>query len=177
MARQDIAAALQRVASIFSRRPEAAIHDDAPGIVRWQGGLRFEATHQNGTRVWTDMPAEFGGMGDQVSPGWLTRAGLAACTASCIALAAATEGIELETLEVKATSRSDARGMLGIATANGETVYPGPHDVQLHVRISACGVTPQRLRTLVEESNRRAPITAAFKIALEVSLHIEIDGA
>ena len=123
------------------------------------------------------MPAEFGGIGDQVSPGWLTRAGLAACTASCIALAAATEGIELETLEVKATSRSDARGMLGIATANGETVYPGPHDVQLHVRISACGVTPQRLRTLVEESNRRAPITAAFKIALEVSLYIEIDGA
>ena len=177
MARQDIAASLQRVKSVFSRRPEAAVHDDAPGIVRWQGGLRFEATHQNGTRVWTDMPAEVGGTGDQVSPGWLARAGLAACTASCIALAAATEGIELETLEVKASSRSDARGMLGIATADRETVYPGPHDVQLHVRISARGVAPQRLRTLVEESNRRAPITAAFKTALEVSLHIEIDGA
>lgn len=177
MARQDIAASLQRAESIFSRRPEAPIHDDAPGIVRCQGGLRFEATHENGTRVLTDMPAELGGTGDQVSPGWLARAGLAACTASCIALAAATEGIELDTLEVKATSRSNARGMLVIATADGETVYPGPHDVQMHVRISARGVAPQRLRTLVEESNRRAPVTAAFKTALEVSLYIEIEGA
>ena len=177
MARQDIAAALKRVASIFSRRPEAAFQGDAPAIVQWQGGLRFKATHQNGTSVLTDMPTELGGTGDQVSPGWLVRAGLAACTASCIALAAATKGIELDTLEVKATSQSDARGMLGIATADGETVYPGPHDVQLHVRISARGVAPQRLRTLVEESNRRAPITAAFKTALEVSLHIEIEGA
>lgn len=47
----------------------------------------------------------------------------------------------------------------------------------MHVRISARGIPPQRLRTLVEESNRRAPITAAFKTALEVSLHIKIDGA
>lgn len=177
MAKQDIAAALERVESVFSRRPEAAFHDDAPSIVRWQGGLRFEAAHENGMRVWTDMPAELGGTGDQVSSGWLARAGLAACTASCIALAAASEGIELETLEVKATSRSDARGMLGIATADGQAVYPGPHDVQMHVRISARGVPPQRLRTLVEESNRRAPITSAFKTALAVSLHIEIGGA
>ncbi|WP_341914232.1 OsmC family protein [Polaromonas sp. YR568] len=177
MTSQDIAAALQRVESVFHRRPEAAFHDDAPGTVRWESGLRLVATHANGKQVLTDMPGEFGGTGDQVSPGWLVRSGLAACTASCIALAAAREGIELQALEVTASSRSDARGMLGMADADGQAVYPGPHDVQMHVRISAHGVSAQRLRSLVEDSNRRAPMTSAFKNALPVALHIEVGDA
>ncbi|MBA4330252.1 MAG: osmotically inducible protein OsmC [Polaromonas sp.] len=177
MAVQDIAAALQRVETVFQRRPEAAFHDDAPGTVRWESGLRLVATHANGKQVLTDMPAEFGGTGDQVSPGWLVRSGLAACTASCIALAAAREGIELQALEVTASSRSDARGMLGMADADGQAVYPGPHDVQMHVRISARGVSAQRLRTLVEGSNHRAPMTSAFRHALPVALQIDIGDA
>jgi uncharacterized OsmC-like protein len=177
MAARDIAAALQRVESVFQRRPEAAFHDDAPGTVRWESGLRLVATHANGKQVLTDMPGEFGGTGDQVSPGWLVRSGLAACTASCIALAAAREGIELQALEVTASSRSDARGMLGMADADGQAVYPGPHDVQVHVRISARGVSAQRLHSLVENSNQRAPMTSAFRHALPVALHVEVADA
>ena len=45
------------------------------------------------------------------------------------------------------------------------------------MRISARGVTPQRLQTFAEESNCRAPVTAAFKTAFEVILYIEIEGA
>lgn len=177
MAARDIAAALQRVETVFQRRPEAAFHDDAPGTVRWESGLRLVATHANGKQVVTDMPGEFGGTGDQVSPGWLVRSGLAACTASCIALAAAREGIELQALEVTASSCSDARGMLGMADADGQAVYPGPHDVQMHVRISARGVSAQRLHSLVENSNQRAPMTSAFRHALPVALHIEVADA
>jgi hypothetical protein len=47
----------------------------------------------------------------------------------------------------------------------------------MHVRISARGVSPQRLRSLVEDSNRRAPMTSAFKNALPVALHIEVGDA
>lgn len=173
MAAQEIAAALQRAESVFRRRPEAAVHDDAPGAVRWSGGTRVVATHANGRQVETDMPEEFGGTGDQVSPGWLLRSGLAACTATTIALVAAQEGIALDSLEVEVTSRSDARGLLGMREADGALVYPGPLDLQMRVRISAEGVPAQRLRALVEQSNERAPLSAVARSAMLLPLHIE----
>ena len=172
-AAQEIAAALQRAEAIFQRRPEAAVHDDAPGSVRWSGGTRVVATHANGKQVETDMPQEFGGTGDQVSPGWLLRSGLAACTATTIAMVAAQEGIALDSLEVEVTSRSDARGLLGMREADGALVYPGPHDLEMRVRISAAGVSSQRLRELVERSNERAPMSAVARSAMPLPLHIE----
>ena len=79
MATQDIAAALQRVEAVLTRRPEAGVHDDSPAAARWQGGTRVVASHANGTEVASDMPGEFGGTGDLITPGWLFRAGLASC--------------------------------------------------------------------------------------------------
>ena len=136
---QPVAAAMQRVRSVFMRRPEAAVHDDAPATARWQGGTRVVTTHAAGTQVLTDMPAELGGTGDQVTPGWLFRAGLASCATTSIVLAAAAEGIELAALEVWAGSRSDARGLLGMNTTPGSRCTPARSDVQLQVRIDAPG--------------------------------------
>src|ERR1035438_7478809 len=90
MATKDIAAAVQRVESVLKRRPAAGIHDDAPATCRWQTGMRVVASHVNGTQMLTDMPTEFGGSGDQVTPGWLFRAGLASCCASGIAMGVTT---------------------------------------------------------------------------------------
>ena len=177
MARQEIAAALERAQAVFMRRPEAAVHDDAPGVARWAGGMRITSTHPNGKQVQTDMPAELGGTGDQVSPGWLLRSGLAACTATSIAMLAAREGIELAQLEVSATSRSDSRGLLGMQEADGRPVYPGPHDLEMRVAITAPGVEPQRLRELVEKANRLAPMTAVVRDAFPMPLRIVVGGA
>ncbi|RYF43556.1 MAG: OsmC family peroxiredoxin [Comamonadaceae bacterium] len=173
MAAQNIAAALQRAEAIFQRRPEAAVHDDAPGAARWSGGTRVVATHASGKQVETDMPGELGGSGDQVSPGWLLRSGLAACTATAIAMVAAQEGIALDSLEVEVTSRSDSRGLLGMREADGTLVYPGPHDLQMRVRIAAAGVPAQQLRAIVEQGNRRAPMSAVARDAMPLPLHIE----
>ena len=74
---QNLATALQRVEAVLRRRPEMGLQDDAPATARWESGLRFVASHANGTQLVTDMPAELGGSGDQVTPGWLFRAGLA----------------------------------------------------------------------------------------------------
>ena len=73
---EDIAAAVHRVESVLKRRPATGIHDDAPATAQWQTGLRVVARHANGTQMVTDMPAELGGSGDKVTPGWLFRAGL-----------------------------------------------------------------------------------------------------
>ena len=174
---EDIAAAVRRVGSVLSADPTTGMHDDAPAAARWQSGLRVIASHANGTQVLTDMPTELGGSGEAVTPGWLFRAGLASCLATCIAMDAATEGIELASLEVLASSRSDLRGLLGMADSMGVPVGSGPSEIQLRVRISATGVSPERLRFLVEESNRCSPVSAAAREAVPVALRIEVEAA
>lgn len=170
-----IAAALERVTSVLQRRPETGLHDDAPATARWDGGTRVVALHAKGHQVPTDMPTEFGGTGDQVTPGWLFRAGVAACATSSIALLAVRDGIELGALEVRAVSRSDSRGMLGMAEADGTPVSAAPGDFQLHVRIAADGVAPERLRALVERGVRCSPIPNAVQQALPIALHVDLD--
>jgi uncharacterized OsmC-like protein len=176
MAAPEIAAALQRVESVLKRRPQAGLHDDAPASAQWESGTRVLTSHANGTRLSTDMPTEFGGGGDQVTPGWLMRAGLAACLATRIAMGAAAAGIELAALEVRAGSRSDTRGMLGMQEALGELVGAGPLEVQVLVRIAAAGVSMERLRVLVEESNRYSPVSAALRLAVPVIMRVEVAG-
>ena len=174
MTAQAIAAAMQRVESVFRRRPEAGLADDTPATAHWESGTRVVSLHPNGTQVVTDMPSEIGGSGDQVTPGWLLRAALASCAATRIAMAAAAAGIELTTLEVVASSRSDARGLLGMANADGQPVPAGPRDVELAVRIAAHGVAAERLRALVEQSHGCSPVTAAHQAAVPVALRIEV---
>jgi len=176
MASQEIAAAMQRVEAVLKRRPEAALHDDAPAIARWESGTRVVSSHGNGTRLLTDMPTELGGSGDQVTPGWLVRAGLASCLATRIAMGAAASGFELTTLEVSASSRSDARGLFGMLEATGAPVGAGPRDVQVIVRIAAAGVSPERLRILIEESDRCSPVSAALRVVVPIALRIDVDG-
>jgi uncharacterized OsmC-like protein len=175
MTTEEIAAAMQRVESALRRRPEAGIHDDAPASARWDGGLKVVATHANGFQLETDMPREMGGSGDDVSPGWLLRAGLASCTATRIAMAAAVEGIAISALEVTANSRSDARGIFGMPDGDGAPISAGPREVHLHVRINAPGVSKERLKLLVENSNRCAPVSSAIQETIPLALHIEVD--
>lgn len=177
MAAQEIAQALQRVQTLLERRPQSGLHDDAPATARWNGATRVVASHANGSQVLTDMPEELGGSGDQVTPGWLFRAGLASCAATRIAMAAAREGIALGSLELCASSRSDLLGLLGMAGADGRPVSAAPSDLQLVVRISAPGVSAQRLRALVEDSHRLSPVSSALRDAVPVALRIEVNAA
>jgi uncharacterized OsmC-like protein len=174
MTLEHVATAVQRVESVLKRRPAAGMHDDAPATARWQTGLRVAACHANGTQVLTDMPTELGGSGDQVTPGWLLRAGLASCLATRIAMGAAAAGIELTSLEVSASSRSDARGLFGMVEVSGDPVGAGPRDVQLLVTISAPGACAERLRELVEHSNRCSPVSAAVREPVSVALRVEV---
>jgi uncharacterized OsmC-like protein len=177
MSIQDVAAAIRRVEAAFVRRPLAAIHDDAPAAARWASGMRVAASGANGLEIETDMPTELGGSGDRITPGWLFRAGLASCLATCIAMAAAAEGIEIATLEVLVHSRSDVRGLLGMTDATGQAVDAAPSEVELRVRLHAPGVSPERLRRLVEDSHRRSPVSAALRRAVPTTLHVDMTSA
>ena len=171
---QPVGTAVQRVRSVLKRRPEAAVHADAPATARWQGGTRVVTSHADGAHVLTDMPAELGGSGDQVTPGWLFRAGLASCATTSIVLAAAAEGIELALLEVRVGSRSDVRGLLGMHDEAGQPVDAGPTDLHLQVRIDAPGVAPDRLRALVEGAVRCSPVPSLVQQATALALRLDI---
>jgi uncharacterized OsmC-like protein len=174
MALQNVAAAVRRVMAAFQRRPEVGLHVDAPAVARWESGTRVVIRSTGGIEVATDMPLELGGSGDQVTPGWLFRAGIASCAATSITLAAACEGIELTALEVDVGSRSDARGLLGMSEPNGEPVYAGPFDVELRVTVAANGATPLALKTLVERCLGHSPVPSALVTATPFSLQINV---
>jgi uncharacterized OsmC-like protein len=176
MSAQYVADAMQRVEMVLRRRPDMGIHEDSPAVARWRGSTRIVTSHANGIEIQTDMPGELGGTGDQVTPGWLMRAGLAACTATRIAMGAAAAGIELTTLELRASSRSDTRGLLGMSEPDGAAVAAGPQDMQLHVIIAANGVPAEKLRALVEEGHRCSPVPCALQNETPVGLQVEIVG-
>lgn len=173
MTTQQVAAAMQRMRKVLQRRPEHGLHDDAGAIAHWQGDARIVCRHANGAHLVTDMPVELGGTGDQVTPGWLFRAALAACAATRIAMEAATCGIELSGLEVHADSRSDARGLLGMCQADGSPVPSAPCEVRMWVRIRAAGVSAETLRALVHRSRACSPVTAAVEQALPLTWQID----
>jgi uncharacterized OsmC-like protein len=176
MTLQTIAAAMQRVEDVLGRKPGMAIQDDASATSRWHGGLRFVSHHPRGIEVATDLGPELGGSGGEVSPGWLMRAGLAACAATSIVLSAAAAGIELTRLEVVARSRSDTRGILGMPGIDGAPVDPAPCALELHVRIAARGATQPRLLALVDESQRRSPVPCALRQPVPIALHVDVEA-
>jgi uncharacterized OsmC-like protein len=174
MSAQYVADAMHRVEAVLRRRPDMGLHDDSEALASWRGSTRIVTGNGKGIEISTDMPPELGGTGDQVTPGWLLRAGLAACTATRIAMSAAAAGIELTKLELRASSRSDTRGLLGMTEADGSPIGAGPQDVQLHVTIAAHGVSAEKLRALVEESHRCSPVPCAIQEETPVGLHIEV---
>lgn len=173
---QPIAIAVQRVQSVLKRRPEAAVHEDTPATARWHGGTRVVTSGADGAQLLTDMPVELGGSGDQVTPGWLFRAGLASCATTSIVLAAAAEGIPLAALDISVGSRSDVRGLLGMRDEAGEPVDAGPADLHLQVRIDAPGVDPHRLRALVEQAVRCSPVPSLVQQVTPLALQLDIAG-
>ena len=176
MAVERIAESMERVVATLTRKPHAGLHDDTPATVRWAGGLRTVARSEAGTEVATDMPAAIGGDDSAPTPGWLLRTALASCAVTRIAMEAAARGIVLTTLEAHATSRSDLRGLVGVAAPDGRTVPAGPLAMDLHVRISALGVDADTLRALVAATPGCSPVTCAVEQPLAVGLRIEVIG-
>lgn len=164
MGMQAVADAMARLERVLRRKPETGLSDDAPARATWAGAnnaLRVGCRHPNGREVFTDMPTELGGSGDQVSPGWLYRAGLATCATTSITLLAAAEAVVLTGLEVEACSRSDARGLVGLRDERERAISPAPVDQRLVVRIAADGATPAQLEALVRRALQRSPIPCA----------------
>lgn len=174
MSLHDVELGVKRVMAAFQRRPDVAVQADPPAVSRWESGTRVVTHSGEAVSVATDMPKELGGSGDQVTPGWLFRAGVASCAATSITLAAASEGFKLTALEVHVGSRSDARGLLGMSEPNGEPVYAGMFDVELRVNIAADGSNPMALESLVARCLSHSPVPCTLITATPFALHVNV---
>lgn len=172
MSLDRIADGMERLASVLRKRPSLAMQDDAAAMAEWGGGLHVTTRHAGGHQVDTDMPAELGGTGESVSPGWLVRAGAASCAVTRIVMSAAAEGIPLESVSATMSSRSDARGLLAMPDATGAACFAGPIDLRLQVRVVAHGVPHATIARIVEESCRSSPVSAALQTALAVQVEL-----
>jgi uncharacterized OsmC-like protein len=177
MPARSVGEALKRAETVLRRRPSTGLHADATAVARWDGGTRMVTSHPNGHAVVTDMPPELGGSGDKASPGWLVRAGVAACAATTIASHASRQGVTLDSLEVRADSRSDTRGYLGLKEGDGTLVDPGPQHMVLTVRVAASGVSAEQLCRLVEDCICLAPMSSAMQNPVPMALRVEVEDA
>lgn len=169
---EHIQKSIQQVSKHFSSKPEAAMREDYAAVAVMEEGLRCQITGSGGAALTTDMPEGIGGGGTSARPGWLLRAALASCDATVIAMRAAQLGIILSRLEVAVSSETDGRGLLGIA----DNVPPGPIEIRIDVRIAADGVSPERLREIVEWAEEHSPVGDTVRRAVPCRLEIESAG-
>ena len=154
----------------LTERPDKARSTDRPATAVIEEGLRCRVEGPRGWAVVTDMPPALGGAGAAPTPGWLSRAAQASCLATVIAMRAAQEGIAGSRIEVIVDSESDTRGMLGSA----DGVPPGPLTSRARIRISAAGVSPDRLREIVEWADAHSPVSDAIGRAISRRIDIEV---
>ena len=166
-----IASAVAGVVNHLREHPGEGASNDAPATATLDSGLRFSVAHPNGTAIFTDMPAAFGGEASAPSPGWLMRAAAAACLATMIGIRAAQDGVTLDTLEVTVNSVSDDRGMVG----TDDSISPGLLEASMAVRISAAGVAGETLREIVRWGHAHSPVTDSIGRAVRTTLDVRAE--
>ena len=168
---EEIRAAVSSVIDHYVSHPQEAASEDKPARAVLESGLRVRVEGPGSWSLTTDMPSALGGGGTAPSPGWLRRAAQAACEATMIAMRAAQEGVELDSLEVVVGSISDDRGMLGII----EGVHAGPSESSARVTISAGGASAEKLQKVIEWAEAHSPVTDSLCRAVPHKLQIQID--
>ena len=134
-------------------------------------GLRMQVTGPTGQNIQTDMPAGVGGEASGPSPGWLMRAGAAACTSTVIVLRAAELGVTLDSVEVKVASHSNDCGMFGV----GDDIPAGPLSASMEVQISAKGVDKKTLKDIVIWAVAHSPVADALQRAVPLTVTTTIN--
>lgn len=170
MSIQHIQDSLERIRSFLNAHPDRARSADSPATAIILDGLHCRVDGPGEAFVETDMPDAVGGSGSAPTPGWMMRAALASCDATLIAMCAAERGIVLKTLEVMVESESDDRGLMGM----GDSIPPGPLQIETCIRIIADETTDEDLYQLVEEALARSPVANALQRTVLCRHKIEI---
>ena len=170
MSVEHIRNSVNGVIAYLKENPKDAVSTSPPITAVMEGGLRCRATGDSGQSVVTDMPQAVGGDGSAPSPGWLSRAALATCDATRIALRAAELGISLDTLEVTTDSVDDDRGLFGL----DKSVRAGSLSIRTRVKIGAAGVSEKVLWEIVDYAVTHSPVADGCRRETPSTLEVTI---
>ena len=153
----------------FLTKADAGPRPDTPARAVVEKGLRCRVQSPDGKSIFTDMSASLGGSATANSPGWLSRAAIASCDATLLAIRAAYQGIELDSIEVSVEASSDGRGMI-----LDEGILPGSSEIRVLFNVGARKASAEQVRELVDWVVTHSPVGA--DISRAVDLRVEIAG-
>lgn len=168
MSDETIRTAIGQLSDKLRADPARARAKNAGATARLVNGLQCEITGPYGERLVSDMPPAMGGGATGPNPGWLLRGALASCTATVIAMRAATQGIKLDRLEVLVESESDTRGILGVGSGTSAALSA----LRMTVRISGDAEIPV-LEGLVRWADEHSPIGCTLREAPGYDVRVE----
>jgi uncharacterized OsmC-like protein len=165
---KDIQKAIVSVEEYYQEKIETGPKSDIRATAIIEGGLRCRIQSPDGKAVHTDMSESIGGTATANSPGWLSRAALASCDATLLAMRAARSGVKLDTIEVSVDAMSDGRGMF-----LDEGVSPGSSEIRIRFCVGAKDVSEGQLQELVDWVVEHSPVGADIARAVDVRVETE----
>ena len=170
MSIENIRNSIEGTISYLKANPEKALKKVTAATAVLEKGLKVRTVGPENEVIISDMPPTVGGEGSAPTPGWFMQAALATCNATGIAMKAAREGIELNTLEVSIDTESDTRGIFGIQ----ESIKVGPLNMRTRVRIGAEGVSEEKLHEIVKWNEKHSWCGNAICRSVPLETEIEI---
>ena len=170
MSIENIRNSIEGTISYLKANPEKAFKKVTAATAVLEKGLKVRTVGPENEVIISDMPPTVGGEGSAPTPGWFMQAALATCNATGIAMKAAREGIELNTLEVSIDTESDTRGIFGIQ----ESITVGPLNMRTRVRIGAEGVSEEKLHEIVKWNEKHSWCGNAICRSVPLETEIEI---
>jgi uncharacterized OsmC-like protein len=165
----EIRAALERMATIFHRKPSAAL-STASGSAHVGDGL--ECTYrQDGREAVMDMPKAMGGGGEAPTPGFFFRASVAGCVAIGIKMMASRRGIELASVDVDVEMDFDDGALVGVGSNSA-----APLETRLTIRL-ASAAPREKLDELVGLALAADPFFLALRDQQKVRTTIVAEAA
>ena len=170
MSTESIRSSIEGTISYLKANPKKAHKKATAATAVLERGLKVRTKGPENELIISDMPATVGGEGSAPTPGWFMQAALATCNATHIAMRAAQEGIELNTLEVSIDTESDVRGIFGFQ----ESIIAGPLNMKTRVRIGAEGVPEEKLHEIVNWAKKYSWFGNAICRSVPLETELEI---
>ncbi len=161
-----IGSAQRRIMEVFKKRPGMALSTEkASG--RLEDGLKVTFS-EGGRLAVMDMERTMGGTEAGPSPGFYARAGIVGCVAIGIKMAAAREGLTLDSIDIGIETDFDDSAIFGLGEASA-----APTATRLSVTIES-SETPAAVEALVQQVLKADPWYLALKEAQEVSVETKV---
>lgn len=133
------------------------MHLSADG--QWEGGMRTRLQVRDFEPIYSDEPPSFGGQDSAPNPMELLLAALNGCLTVMTQVIAREKGIEIRGITLHAEGDLDLRGAMGVPG-----VPPYFRTVRERVEL-VTGASPEQVRALQEEVQRRCPVYTLLKAA------------